>query len=98
MHHHHDVGTGLERLRVAGLLVGAVAVVLVVDEDLQPELARDLQRAVGRAVVDEDDEVHSLLGQLLVRHAQRAAGVVGRHDDDDLGTIAHACLASATNW
>src|SRR5581483_3612848 len=71
-------------LGVAGLLVGAVAVVAVVDEDLEAEVARDLQRGVGGAVVDEDDEVDRVLRQLLVGEPERAARVVGGHHDDDL--------------
>jgi hypothetical protein len=101
MDHDHDVGAGPERLRVTGLLVGAVAVVLVVDEDLEPQLPRDLERLVGGAVVHQDDQVDRVLRQLLVGEAQGPAGVVGRHDHDDLG-LAHRRppigRQIATNW
>src|SRR5438105_1260470 len=82
--HDDDVGAGAQRLRVARLPIGAVAVVAVVHEDLEPELPRDFERRVGRAVVHEDHEVDRVLRQLLVGHAQRPAGVVRRHHDDDL--------------
>ena len=82
--HDDDVGSGSERFRVAGLLVGAVAVIPVVDEDLQPELPGDLERRVGRAVVHEDHHADGVLGQLLVRHPKGAARVVRGHDHDDL--------------
>src|SRR5207245_3413337 len=91
---------GAQRFGVAGLLVGPVAVVAIVDEDLQPELSRDVQRGVGGAVVDEDHEVDRVFRQLLVGHAQRPARVVGGHHDDDFrrARLAHARLAPTTNW
>src|SRR5213595_1335459 len=85
VHHHAAVGAGARRLRIARLLVRAIAVIPVVDEDLEPELARDVERLVGRAVVDEDDRAHGVLRQLFVRHTKRPARVIGWHHDHDLG-------------
>ena len=51
--HHHDLGAGAQRLRVAGLLVGAVTVVPVVDENLKSELARDLEGFVRASSTGE---------------------------------------------
>ena len=87
--HHHDIAARPERLGVAGLLVGAVAVVPVVDEDLQAQLARDLERGVRGSVVHEDHEVHRVLGQFLIRHAEGPPRIVGGHDHDDLGGGRH---------
>ena len=110
MHHDHDLGAGPQGLRVARLLVGAVAVVAVVDEDLQAELPGDFEGRIGGAVVDQYDEVHGVFRQLLVGQAERPPGVVGGHHDDDLGLAARRAhqipgrslapfgWASTVNW
>ena len=59
--HDDDVGAGRERRVVAGLLVAAVAEVLAVDDDVEPELAGDVDRLVARHVVDEDDPVDDVV-------------------------------------
>ena len=92
MHHDHDVRGFVEREPVRGLLVRAVAAVARVD--LEPRVrqrARDGNRLVLAAVVDDHDQVHDALRHhLVVRPAQRARGVVRGHDDDDLLTLKHA--------
>jgi len=55
--HDDDVGAAPERLRVAGLLVAAVAAVAVVDQRVDAEAARDLGGLVLAGVVGEDQVV-----------------------------------------
>ncbi len=101
VHHHHDVGAGPERFAVAGLLIRAVAVVAVVNEQLQPHVARDLGGFIGAAVIHQNDQVHHLVRQIGVGHVQRFGGIVGRHDDHDFGFVRHASLSGAAvtmNW
>ena len=89
VHHDHDVGPGAQRLRVARLLVRAITVVLVMDEDLEAELPGDLEGGVGGAVVHEDHEADGVLRQFLVCQAERPPRVVGGHHDDDLRLRLH---------
>ena len=82
--HHHDVRVVLEGLQVAGLLVAAVADLVRMPDDLDGQLARQLDRLVGGRVVDQDD-----LGDLVERDlgdglAQRRGRLACRHHDDDL--------------
>ena len=84
--HDDDVRAALEGRPVAGLLVAAVAAVLRVHDDVDAQLPRDLDRAVARAVVDEDDVVHVRLRHVGVRPLERLLGVVRGHDDGDPAT------------
>ena len=70
--HHDDIGAGVQRLAVAGLLVGAVAVVAVVNEQLQAQFARDAGGFVFAAVVDQDHQVHHVVRQVGIGHVQRS--------------------------
>ena len=81
--HHDDVGALLEGGLVARLLVAAVAQVLLVDDHVEAELAGDVDGLVLRHVVDEDDPVDEIVGDVRVRPLERLRGVVGGHDDDD---------------
>ena len=67
MEHDDDVGAGRERRVVAGLLVAAVAEVLAVDDDVEPELPGDLDGLVAGHVVDEDDVVDQVVRDVGVR-------------------------------
>jgi hypothetical protein len=87
VHHDDDLGAGAQCLRVTGLLVGAVSVVAIVQEQFQVQLAGDGDGVVGAAVIDKDDHVEVVLRQLGERHAQRAPGVVGGHHDHDLRPV-----------
>jgi hypothetical protein len=69
MDHDRDVGASPERLGVAGLLVRAVPVVAIVDEDVESQVACNLERVVRGAIVYEDDKAHLILGKLLVGEA-----------------------------
>ena len=60
MQHDHDLGAALKRLEVARLLVAAVADVVRVPDHVDAELAGDLERLVGGAVVDEDHLVDAV--------------------------------------
>src|SRR5262249_6997233 len=62
-----------------------VPVVPVVDEDLETELTGDVEGLIGGTVVDENDGADRVLRQLLVRHAERPARIVGWHHDHDFG-------------
>ena len=83
--HHDDVGVALERLEVARLLVAAVADVVRVPDDVQRQLARELDGVVGRGVVDEDDLVDPRLGDAVDGRLERLGGVARGHHDDHLG-------------
>ena len=91
--HHDDVGAGLQRRVVARLLVAAVAPVLGVDDDVEAELAGDVDGLVARHVVDEDDLVDEVVRDVGVRPLERPRGVVGGHDDDDPGDPAAWVMA-----
>ena len=73
-----------EGFGVAGLLIAAVPVVAIVNEQLQIELARDLHGGIRAAVVDEQDEVHAVVRRRRVRRPQGLRRVVGGHDHHDL--------------
>ena len=83
MDHHDDVGAPLERRPVARLLVCPVAPVARVDDDVDPETARDLDRPVPGRVVHEDDVVHEVLRDVVVRLLEGPLRVVSGHDDGD---------------
>jgi hypothetical protein len=83
--HDHDLGAGLERRVVAGLLVATVAPVLGVDDHVEPELAGDVHGLVRGDIVHEDDPVDQVVRDIGVRTLERPRGVVGRHDDHDVG-------------
>ena len=72
-----------ERRLVAGLLVAAVAAVLGVHDGGDPERARDLDRAVRAAVVDQHDVVDVLARDLGVGLPEGELGVIRRQHDDD---------------
>ena len=81
--HDDDLGAGCEGRVVARLLVAAVAAVLGVDDDVEPELAGDLDGLVVRHVVDEDDLVDEVVRDVGVRPLERPRRVVGGHHDDE---------------
>ena len=85
VHHDHDIGAGAQSFAVAGLLVGAIAVVAVVDEQLQAQITGDARGLIGAAVIHHDHQIDDVLRQVGIGHVQRLGGVVGRHDHDDLG-------------
>ena len=81
------VGAGAQGFAVAGLLVGAVAVIAVVNEEFQSQFAGDLGSLVGAAVVHQNDEIDHVARQIGVGHVERLGGVVRRHDHHDFGFI-----------
>ena len=84
MDHHHDVSVHLlHRRAVAGLLIAAVAAVLRMDDDAHRQLPRQLDRAIARAVVDQQDLVDPILRDVVERRLQGPLGVVCRQDGDD---------------
>src|SRR6266851_7228347 len=93
--HHHDVRPAPQRLGVAGLLVPAVAAVLLVHHHVQAQLARHAHRLVIRLVVDEDDVVGHGAVDLRDRAAQCLLGVVRRHHHADPPATDHLALDSA---
>src|SRR5207247_9338344 len=68
---------------VTRLLAPAVTAVLRMDDDLQPELTRQLYRAIARAVVDEQDLVDPVVRDVVQRGLQRPFCVVRGKDGDD---------------
>src|SRR5439155_20396360 len=89
--HDDAVGALLEREPVARLLVRPVASVDRVSVHAGTgKRPGDGRRGIVAAVVDDDHEVDDALGHhLVVRLPERARGVVGRHDDDDLLAVQH---------
>ena len=83
--HDDDLGAGRKGGVVARLLVAAVALVLAVDDDVEAQLPRHVDRFVMRDVVDQDDLVDELVRDVGVGPLERLCGVVGGHDDDDPG-------------
>jgi len=89
MHHDHDVGAAAQGGGVASLLVGPVATIARVNDGLEPEAPRQLGRAVGRAVIDENDSIDHF-GDLGHRLRERRRGVERRHDEHELVPVDHA--------
>ena len=90
MEHHDDVRPDLERLVVAGLLVAAVAFVLIVLDDIfDAQLLGHLDRVVAAAVVDQDDVVDDVERDLVVSLFQRLLRVVGGKDDGYFQVLYH---------
>ena len=87
--HDHDVGTTAQRFEVARLLVAAIAAVLDVHDDFEPEAFGDVDRVVVADVVDQDDFIDDVHRQPAVGRLQSARRVVGGHDDDDAGASLH---------
>jgi hypothetical protein len=83
--HHHDVGAVLQRPGVTGLLVAAVATVLVVDVDRDVELAGDRDGFVAARVVDQDQLIRDPGRDVGDGPLERVRRVVRGHGDDDLG-------------
>ena len=102
VHHHDDGGAGAQGLAVAGFLVGAVAVVAVVDEQFEAHFAGDLGGFVGTAIVHQDDQIDHLARQIGVGHVERLGGIVGRHDHHDFGFVGahtlYSVRARTMNW
>src|SRR5262245_54995564 len=89
MHHDHDVRAALEGLPVAGLLVPAVAEVLRMNEGADAKATRGPDGLVPARVIDENDLVHDLVGQLFIGLAEGALRVVGGQDDDQPSSMDH---------
>ena len=81
----HHIKAAIDGVKIAHLLVSAIAAVLTMDDDVEAEPLRDLHRLVARHVVDEDHVVDQLVRDVRIRPLEGAGGVVRRHDDDDLG-------------
>ena len=81
--HDDDLGAGRQGRVVARLLVAAVAAVLAVDDDVEPELPGDVDGLVARHVVDQDDLVDEVVRDVRIRALERPRRVVGGHHDDE---------------
>ena len=87
--HHHDVGAGLQRPVVAGLLVPAVAAVLAWTMTSRPS------RRATSTVSSRDTSSTRItwstrsLRDVAVRALERLGGVVGGHDDHDPRHVRH---------
>ncbi len=89
MDHDHDVGAATQRLEIARLLVAAVAAVLDVHDNLEPEALGNVDRIVVADIVDQDDFVDDIHRQTAIGRFEGARGVVRGHDDDDPGALFH---------
>ena len=70
--HDHEIGAVLERHPIAGFLVPAIALVAVVPDCEDIVLARNADRVIGAAVVDQDDVVDNVLRDFPQRPLERA--------------------------
>src|SRR5229473_4190598 len=52
MQHHHNIGSHVERVAVARLLVAAVAKVSLVPDDIETQRCRHAHRRIGAGIVD----------------------------------------------
>jgi hypothetical protein len=80
MDHHDVVGTEFQGQLVAGLLVAAVTLVLLVDDDLQAHAAGDIGGGVAAAIVDEDDLIDDSRRDVGDGPLQRGGCVISGHD------------------
>ena len=96
MNHHDDVGAGLERRPVAGLLVAPVAPVDLVAERSQSELIGCRDRVIAAGVVDQDHLIDDLAVELADGAPERRFGVVRReHYDNSLASEHSAMIIRA---
>ena len=80
MQHDHDVRPSLESFAVAGFLIPAVAQIPLVLECCDIQLAHQINRLVGTAVINQKHLINDVEGKLFICLAQCPGGVVGRHD------------------
>ena len=96
MNHDDNVRAFLQRETIAGLLIPAVTKVVCMRVGCHVwQRPGQRQRVVTAGVINDHDTIHNALSHdLVVRPAQRADGIVSRHDDHDLLAIyhkAHSC-------
>ncbi len=60
MHHDDHIRARGQGLAVAGLLVASVAIILVMHEQLQPQLVGNFDGAVGAVIVHENADIDQL--------------------------------------
>ena len=82
--HDHDVGTEIECCAVAGLLIAAIAsIAIVTNHVLNPELTSNGRCVVARMIVDENNIVDNVEGDLEIGHFKGLRSVVRwKHHDD----------------
>jgi hypothetical protein len=83
MLHDIDVRTSLECFAVSGFLIPAIAQIPLVLECDDIQLARQINRLVGTAVINQKHLINDVEGKLFVCLAQCPGGVVRRHDYDN---------------
>ena len=88
MHHDDHVCARGQGLAVAGLLVAAVSVILVVHKKLQAQLLGDLDRAVGTVIVHQNADIHQF-GQLRHGRGQGLLRVICRQHHGNAFPIDH---------
>ena len=83
MDHDHDVAAHLgHRSLIAGLLIPAVAAVALVHDHADRQRPGQLHGAIARTVVDEQDLVDPVLGDVVEGRLERLFRVVGGKDGD----------------
>lgn len=90
--HHDIVRAPVERLPIAGLLVSAVAQVLLVPNQGDRQPLGDLRGLVPARVVDHDHLVATVVGEPGEGELQGLRRIVGGHDYD--GAFAHGPFVS----
>jgi len=77
VHHDDDVGSAGQRLSIAGLLVPPVAVVSIMNVDVQAQFVCPSYRLIRATIVNKNSKVNAL-GQFSHRRLERPFCIVGR--------------------
>ena len=89
MNHHDIVRAVVERSPITSLLVPAVAEVLFVSNDGQPDALRNFDRVVSTAIVNQDDVIDRTGRDIGDSSFQRSQCIVSGHDGDRLSARPH---------
>src|SRR5208283_2378742 len=84
MDHDDNIGPPLKGLAVAGLLVGAIAPILLVDDNGQTEPSRHRDGPVFRTIIDQDDLRDIVPRDIGDGFLQGLLSIISGHDNDRL--------------
>ena len=91
MEHDHDIRAQVQRLFITGLLIGAIALILLMnDHMLDAQFFRFCLGVVIAKIVNDDHLVHDIKGDFIEGLFERFFGIISRHHHDDFLFIDHA--------